>query len=96
MDNVANSASSLQGRKLGWGFVFWCVGGALISGTHGKRGWWDFSSSGFYGKAFMSESPSLGIYCQCASRYDLSCKELYFCVRNESTITIKVFQETVF
>jgi hypothetical protein len=27
MDNVANSASSLQGRKLGWGFVFFLVRG---------------------------------------------------------------------
>jgi len=39
----------------------------------------------FCGKAFVSESPSLGIYSQCASRCDLSCKKLYFCVRNENT-----------
>jgi hypothetical protein len=75
----------LRGHKLGWELVFLVRGGSLTPGIHGKRGRWDFSSSDFLWKG-VCERVALPRHIQSMCKQnDLSCKELYFCLRNENT-----------
>jgi hypothetical protein len=85
MEMWATRHRLLQGRKLGWELVFLVRGRSLIPGTHGKRGRWDFSSSDFLWKGVCARVALLRHIQSMRRQNDLSCKELYFCVRNENT-----------